>query len=90
MTFFANGTFLYGVHHATPLSPANAAPLTGVEHGFYNYDNVAQTLAFNIFTDSNGSVGSSAGITVPAVAGCGYSFSVAFPGSVGPRVLRGQ
>jgi hypothetical protein len=89
MTFFANGTFLYGVHHATPASPANSAPLTGVEHGFYSYDNVAQRLAFNIFTDTNGSVGSSAGITVPAVAGCGYSFSVTFPGSVGPACAPG-
>lgn len=89
MTFFANGTFLYGVHHATPTAPANSAPLAGVEHGLYSYDAVAHTLSFNIFTDTNGSVGSSNGITVPAVAGCGYSYSVVFPGSVGPPCAPG-
>jgi hypothetical protein len=53
MTFFANGTFLFGVHHATPTSPAGAAPLAGVEHGFYNYTPGAQTMDFVVLTDSS-------------------------------------
>lgn len=45
MTFFANGTFLYGVHHSSTAA--------GVEHGFYNYNPGAQTLDFSIYTDSS-------------------------------------
>lgn len=81
LTFFPDGTFLYGTHHNTATA--------GVEHGFYRYDSGAQTLAFNILTDTNGSAGSLDGVTVPAVAGCGYSFSVTFPGSVGPPCAPG-
>jgi hypothetical protein len=43
LTFFENGTYLYGTH-------ANA---TNVEHGFYQYDSVAKTLRFTLHTDTN-------------------------------------
>jgi hypothetical protein len=46
LTFFPNGTFLYGTHHATAT--------TGVEHGFYNYNPGAATLGFTVWTDTNG------------------------------------
>lgn len=42
MTFFADGTFLYGTHAAS----------TQVEHGFYEYNPAAGTLRFTIVTDS--------------------------------------
>jgi hypothetical protein len=43
MALFDNGTFLYGAH-------ANGVQ---VEHGFYDYDNVAQTLRFTVIVDTN-------------------------------------
>lgn len=43
MALFDNGTFLYGTH-------ANGVQ---VEHGFYDYDNVAQTLRFTLIVDTN-------------------------------------
>jgi hypothetical protein len=46
LTFFPNGTFLYGAHVSTALA--------GVEHGFYNYNAAAGTLQFTILTDTNG------------------------------------
>lgn len=46
LTFFNNGTFLYGTHHSTATA--------GVEHGFYAYDPDAATLTFTVLTDTNG------------------------------------
>lgn len=43
MSFFDNGSFLYGTH-------GNGAQ---VEHGFYDYDEVAQTLRFTSIVDTN-------------------------------------
>jgi len=43
LTFFENGSFLYGTHANT----------TNVEHGFYQYDPVAHTLRFTMHTDTN-------------------------------------
>jgi hypothetical protein len=43
MSFFDNGTYLYGAH-------ANGVQ---VEHGFYDYDGVAQTLRFTNIVDTN-------------------------------------
>jgi len=43
LTFFDDGTFLYGTHATT----------TQVEQGFYDYDATAQTLRFTLITDSN-------------------------------------
>lgn len=57
MTFFANGTFLYGVHHS--------GTSVGVEHGFYDYNPGAQTLAFSVYTDSSG---------FPGTASCATDF----------------
>jgi hypothetical protein len=54
LTFFADGTFIYGTHHATATA--------GVEHGFYNYTPGAATLGFTVWTDTNG------GITTPTLA----------------------
>ncbi len=48
LTFFPNGTFLYGSH------PAGASGTTGVEHGFYNYSSANGTLQFTLVTDRNG------------------------------------
>jgi hypothetical protein len=81
LTLFPNGTFIHGTHRATSTA--------GVEHGFYDYNPGAATLNFTIWTDTNGSVGSSAGVPVPQVAGCGYTYSVVFPGSVGPACAPG-
>jgi hypothetical protein len=55
LTFFDDGTFLYGVHAFGVTSgptggPASAA--SGVEHGFYNYDPVAATLTLVPLTDT--------------------------------------
>jgi len=49
LTFFDDGTFLYGTH----------AVSTQVEHGFYDYDATAQTLRFTLVTDTN------TGVTFP-------------------------
>jgi hypothetical protein len=43
MSFFDNGTYLYGTH-------ANGVQ---VEHGFYDYDHVAKTLRFTNIVDTN-------------------------------------
>jgi hypothetical protein len=56
MTFFANGTFLYGTHgyiSGTLPDLSNAAPYSvQVEHGFYDYD-PAGTLRMTLITDTN-------------------------------------
>jgi hypothetical protein len=50
LAFFEDGTYLYGNH-------SSAAASNGVEQGFYNYDNVAKTIVFTGFTDTNGGSG---------------------------------
>jgi uncharacterized protein (UPF0179 family) len=72
LAFFPNGTFLHGTHRATATA--------GVEHGFYDYDPAADTLNFYVLTDTNGSAGSNGNRLSPAVAACGYTFSIDFPG----------
>lgn len=57
ISFFRNGTFLYGTH-------ANGIQ---VEHGFYDYDPVNQRIRFTIVTDTNPST------TFPANFGPGAS-----------------
>jgi hypothetical protein len=56
LTFFPDGTFLYGSHgYNSGLLPdfSNAAPYwVQVEHGFYDYD-PAGTLRFTLITDTN-------------------------------------
>lgn len=56
LTFFADGTFLYGTHaYTSGVLPdfTNAAPYSvQVEHGFYDYD-PAGTLRFTLITDTN-------------------------------------
>jgi hypothetical protein len=42
ITFFDDGTFLYGQHNSA----------TNLEHGFYRYDTAAGTLQFTIHTDT--------------------------------------
>jgi hypothetical protein len=48
LTFFENGTFLYGLHAAG----ANCAANCGIEHGFYNYNNVSGSITFTPLTDT--------------------------------------
>lgn len=56
LTFFEDGTFLYGTHgyiSGTLPDFSNAAPYSvQVEHGFYDYD-PAGTLRFTLITDTN-------------------------------------
>jgi hypothetical protein len=85
MTFFANGTFLYGVHHATPTSPAGSAPLTGVEHGFYSYNPGAGTLAFTVVTDSS-SGGACSGFGGSPACPAGTTFASGFGTAFMPAV----
>jgi hypothetical protein len=57
LTFFPDGTFLYGTHayiSGTLPDLSNAAPYsTQVEHGFYDSDSTAATLRFTLITDTN-------------------------------------
>lgn len=48
LTFFEDGTFLFGLH----ASGLNCAANCGVQHGFYNYNAAAGTLAFTPLTDT--------------------------------------
>jgi hypothetical protein len=48
LTFFENGTFLYGVH----APGVSTGPPSGVEHGFYAYNPTAGTIAFTPLTDT--------------------------------------
>jgi hypothetical protein len=48
LTFFEDGTFLYGLH----APGANCAANCGVEHGFYDYNNVSGSIAFTPLTDT--------------------------------------
>lgn len=58
LTFFDDGTFLYGTHAYIagnlPEPGLPASPYaTQVEHGFYDYDPVTATLQFTLITDTN-------------------------------------
>ncbi len=48
LTFFADGTFLFGLHATGAGCTANC----GVEHGFYTYNGTAGTIAFTPLTDT--------------------------------------
>lgn len=48
LALFDDGTFLFASH-----GNASSHTSTGVEHGFYDYDPVAGTLEFTLFTDSS-------------------------------------
>jgi len=48
LTFFEDGTFLYGLHATGP--GCNIA--CGVQHGFYAWNPVSSQLAFTVFTDT--------------------------------------
>jgi hypothetical protein len=48
LTFFENGTFLFGLH----ATGANCAASCGVEHGFYAYNSVSGSIAFTPLTDT--------------------------------------
>lgn len=70
MTFFDNGSFLYGSHNG------NSAANTQVEHGFYDYNPIAQTLRFTIHTDTSTGTALTAGLTGtpgPVTVGAGAS-----------------
>jgi hypothetical protein len=59
LTFFDDGTFLYGTHaNGFGSLPEGAAILAStysvqVEHGFYDYDPTARTLRFTLITDTD-------------------------------------
>jgi hypothetical protein len=53
LTFFEDGTYLYG-HHAIGTNCGNGC---GVEQGFYVHDGAAGTISFNPVTDTTGSTG---------------------------------
>jgi hypothetical protein len=48
LTFFVDGTFLYGVHGLG----VSTGPPSGVEHGFYVYNSTAGTIVFTPLTDT--------------------------------------
>ncbi len=48
LTFFEDGTFLYGVH----ATGGNCTSSCGVAHGFYAYNNVAGTITFTPLVDT--------------------------------------
>lgn len=60
VTFFADGTFLYGIHMPNVLNTGtfSLVPVNGVEHGFYHYDDMAHTISFTVYTDTAPSNGS--------------------------------
>lgn len=60
LTFFADGTFLYGINFTgtsltltTPLRGDAIYLAGGAIHGFYNYNPVNNTIVFTIFTATN-------------------------------------
>lgn len=68
MTFFADGTFLYGIHMPNVLNAAtfSLVPVNGVEHGFYHYDSLAQSINFTVYTDTAPTNGSTDLTDMPA------------------------
>jgi hypothetical protein len=61
LTFFDDGTFLYGTHGSGFGNLLEAGVTAGVysvqvEHGFYDYDPTAKTLRFTLITDTDPSV----------------------------------
>ena len=68
LTFFKDGTFLYGINYngasltasfpndtfpANPPLRNNAFTSSGVTHGFYTYNSTANTIVFTVFTATN-------------------------------------
>lgn len=68
LTFFADGTFLYGINAnaasltagspnstfpSSTLVRSNGFASSGVQHGFYSYNSVAGTIAFTVVTATN-------------------------------------
>lgn len=75
LTFFADGTFIYGVHGAT-------ADTSGVEHGFYSLNCCGPGSAFFVLTtDSNGTA---TGLSGLPGAVFGSPFGSAFTKTAGP------
>jgi hypothetical protein len=70
LTFFDDGTFLYGQHNSG----------TNLEHGFYKYDSVAKTLQFTLHTDTaagTANPSSATGTTFPFSAAAGGDPAIA-------------
>lgn len=58
ITFFDNGTFLYGIHLPDIFAQGTGfVSVNGVEHGFYAYDSVAQTISYTLIADTADSRG---------------------------------
>lgn len=58
ITFFDNGTFLYGIHMPDVFVQGTGfVSVNGVEHGFYAYDSAAQTISFTPIADTAASRG---------------------------------
>jgi hypothetical protein len=73
LTFFDDGTFLYGVHAA-----ATTSPLNQIEHGFYWYDQASSTIRFTMVTDTNTTnTSASTSITLPTGPTTTITFGVA-------------
>lgn len=72
MTFFEDGTFLYGTHGSSQQ----------VEHGFYEYNPTAATLRFRLHTDTNTSTTFPTGFSLAASPGSTTPGLSATPGSV--------
>jgi hypothetical protein len=60
LTFFADGTFLYGINYSgpsltvpVPFVGNNAYAASGVIHGFYDYRPGTSTIVFSVFTATN-------------------------------------
>jgi hypothetical protein len=80
LTFFDDGTFLYGQHNSG----------TNVEHGFYKYDSVAKTLQFTLHTDTSTGTTFNFGFAVanPTIATTSNTPGInAAPGPVVPSPL---
>lgn len=78
LTFFADGTFLYGTHSAT-------AGATGVEHGLYLNNCCGQVgwLLLTVTTDTNGSAGiSDAAVDMGSVLATGVTKSAGPPAQI--------
>lgn len=73
LTFFEDGTFIYGVHG----SPGTSA-LNQIEHGFYLYDTTTSTIRFTLITDTNiSNTTASVNVTLPTGPATATTFGVA-------------
>jgi hypothetical protein len=66
LTFFADGTYLYGHHAIGTVCSAGC----GVEQGFYDYNTTTATIAFSPTTDTTGATG---------LSGTGGGIAIATP-----------